>query len=134
MKTKSKNDMIGTDATRLSRGVSRSRLQKAAISSRMPRACRVESHVRFFSSQERETPRDKRVASAELQQRPVGEEREAPRDKRVASESGVPISLCFDLVTNGKLFSAHQKDHYLESYRQNASQHLASLSKESLMS
>jgi hypothetical protein len=48
----------------------------------MPRACPVEIHVRGYSSDERESPRDKPVASSRENS---SDERESPRDKTVAS-------------------------------------------------
>jgi hypothetical protein len=53
----------------------------------MPRACPVEFHARCYNSCQRETPRDKPVASS---REPVllSCQRETPRDKPVASSSG----------------------------------------------
>ncbi len=71
------------DAPALRRGGSRHLLQKAAKHSEMPRACPVESHVASYSSGERETPRDKPVASSALRSA-CSSQRNDPRDKPVA--------------------------------------------------
>lgn len=71
------------DATGLSRGASRWLLQPRLAVFKMPRACPVESHVASYSSGERETPRDKPVASSALRSA-CSSQRNDPRDKPVA--------------------------------------------------
>src|SRR5215510_5924726 len=89
------------DATGSSRGVSRSRLQRGrpTLPGKMPRARPVESHARCLGRErtfvwkvggvscERETPRDKPVASPNISSAWLflSCERETPRDKPVAS-------------------------------------------------